>query len=167
MLTQTSELAIRSLLLLGLEGDGKPLPPRRIADRLDCSRSYLAKTLGTLARAGVLRAVRGSQGGVLLARDPAGITLLEIVEACQGLLIGNYCQEIEDHLEPVCAFHQAMKEVHTVTTAALSRWTLADLLARPTPQKPQKSSLGCRMIFEGCEKYASGEGGKSKQSDAR
>jgi Rrf2 family protein len=161
MLSQTSELAIRALLFLGLEGDGRPLSPRRLSERLGCSASYLAKTFNMLVRAGVLRSVRGSHGGVLLARDPERITMLDIIEACQGLLIGNYCQQISDHEEPVCSFHQAMKEVHEGTVSRLSTWTLADLLSRPVKDNPEGYPFSCKMAFQGSEAHAS-PGGKRK-----
>ena len=160
MLTQTSELAFKTLLFLCLEGGGQPLSPRQIAESLECSPSYLAKTVGMLVRAGVLRSIKGSQGGVLLAKRPEEITLLEMVEACQGLLIANYCQEISAHPNP-CAFHQAMKELHAVTVATLSKWTLTDLMKCPASSglDPQ---LGppCKMAFRGCEKFARAENSK-------
>ena len=154
MLTQTSELAIRTLVFLGLEGDGKPQPPRQISEKLDCSQSYLAKVLGMLVRSGILKSVRGAHGGVLLARLPDQITLLDVVESCQGLLIGNYCEEISTHKDPVCAFHQAMREIHKVTIDTLSKWSLRDLMSRPTPTDPNNSPFCCKMNFAGCEKYS-------------
>ncbi|MBN1516889.1 Rrf2 family transcriptional regulator [Candidatus Sumerlaeota bacterium] len=156
MLTQTSELAVKTLVFLGLEGNEIPLPPRQIADKLKCSASYLAKILGILVRSGILRSVRGARGGVLLSRDPKDVTLLDVVEACQGLLIGNYCSDVAGHEEPVCAFHTAMKEIHEVTITTLSKWTLADLLAAPVPYyvADENAPLSCKMAFVGCEKHA-------------
>lgn len=162
MLTQTSELAIRSLIYIGLEGGDEPLSPKRFADYLECSPSYLAKTIGMLVRSGILRSVRGAQGGVLLARSPDEITLLDIVEACQGLLVGNYCQAISGHIDPVCAFHAAMREVHQKTTETLSGWTLADLLETPTSENLDGGPNACKMKFRGCEKYLPGKGRKKK-----
>lgn len=157
MLTQTSELAIQTLLFLGLEGGNKPLSPRQISESIKCSPSYLAKTVRMLVRAGILRSVRGAHGGVLLARKPQDISLLEVVEACQGLLIGNYCQEIAQHRDPICSFHRAMKELHKATVGVLSKWSLEDLLVCPTSPYPQDHLMvGCKMAFKGSEKYSGG-----------
>ena len=69
-----------------------------------------------------------------------------IVEACQGLVIGNYCQDLgPGDSDDVCAFHRAMMEVHQATVGALARWTLADLLARPRPLNPD-FQLSCKMV---------------------
>ncbi|MBI3736043.1 Rrf2 family transcriptional regulator, partial [Candidatus Sumerlaeota bacterium] len=93
---------------------------------------------------------RGAHGGVELARPPERITMLAIVEACQGLMAGNYCRAIGDKAGPVCGFHQAMLDVHLATKLALARWTLKDLAARPQPTGPLKGNMECRMNFMQC-----------------
>jgi Rrf2 family protein len=145
MLTRTSEIAVQALLVLGLESAGEPASPRQLAERLDCSPSYLAKVLGMLVKARLLRSFRGARGGVRLARPADEITLLAVVEACQGLMAANYCRSIDVPGYPVCAFHQAMADVHRATVGALSRWTLADLLAQPAPGRPATGGPPCKM----------------------
>lgn len=153
MLNRTTLLAVRSLVLMGLESPDRPLTPRQLATRIDCSESYLAKTLGSLVKAGILRSVKGSHGGCLLALPPEQITLLSIVEACQGLLIDVYCQEFLHTHPGICAFHRAMSEVHLLATGALSKWTLADLLAEPVSTGAPEGCASCRMEFVGSDIY--------------
>lgn len=154
MLTRTSELAVQALLVIGLEGAEEPLSPRQLADKLGCSQSYLAKVLGMLVRAGLLRSYRGAKGGVLLAREASEVTLLHVVEACQGMLVANYCRSIEGAPDfPVCAFHRAMEDVHRATVEALSRWTLAHLLENPVPGRMPRGGPPCKMRFEGWESF--------------
>jgi Rrf2 family protein len=149
MLTHTSELAIRALIQLGAEDSLEPTPPRQIAEALGCSPTYLRKTLGLLAKAGILRSRRGVHGGVVLAQAASDVTLLAIVEACQGLLPAAYCQELgPTALRSACAFHQAMDEVYTATKNALSHWTLADLLEHPGPTDAGYVT-SCRMTSVG------------------
>jgi len=153
MLTQTTELAVKTLVLLALEGDDHPVSPSYLAERLDCSKSYLAKTLRTLVAAGILRSIRGARGGVVLEHSPQEISLLAVVEACQGMLVGDYCREAGDP-RVVCSFHRAMKQLHTVVVETLKSWTLQDLLAHPAKPDLEADGLNCRMRFEGCEKYS-------------
>ena len=47
-------------------------------------KDYLAKIVGALARAGLVKTKRGVGGGISLACSPAQITLLEVVEAVEG-----------------------------------------------------------------------------------
>lgn len=151
MLTQASELAIQALLILGLRETDEPVPPRDLARRMNCSQSYLSKVLGALTREGILASARGARGGVLLVVDPAELSLLAIVEACDGFLIGNYCRSLGIAPDETCGFHTAMKEVHDSVTSILRRWTLSDLLARPVSLRPENRQGGCKMAFVGCE----------------
>jgi DNA-binding IscR family transcriptional regulator len=105
-----------------------------------------------MVRSGVLRSVRGSAGGVLLAKPPQEISLLDVVEACQGLITAQYCEGAGESNE-VCCFHQAMLELHEVTIGILSKWTLEDMVR--CPAYPEGDSHTCRMAFLGCEKHCS------------
>jgi Rrf2 family protein len=143
VLTHTSETAIRALIYLSLAGSDRPTPPRLIAEAINCSPTYLLKVLRMLARSGILRSRKGARGGVWLARPPQDVTLLQIVEACQGLIVGNYCQGLGGASTGVCGFHRAMQEVHDATVKTLSRWTLADLVQQPAPAE----ATSCKMAI--------------------
>lgn len=144
MLTQTSETAIRALIYLALQRSGDPVQPRFIAQQLGASPTYMAKITQLLTKAALLRAHRGALGGVKLMREPREITLLQIVEACQGVVIGDFCQSTNhDHL--TCAYHQAVKELYEATIGILSRWTLADLAKKTCPSKSLAGKVSCRM----------------------
>ena len=105
----------------------------------------MAKVLRALVKSGILRAKHGSKGGVLLNRLPCEITLLAIVEACQGLIVGSYCQEIAD-LGATCAFHQAAAELRDAMVDVLSRWTLEHLAASPRPIKRLPGKMRCVIV---------------------
>ena len=62
------------------------LPAPRLAEYHGVPSAYLAKHLQALARAGVLETVKGPRGGYRLARPPAEITVLEVVEAIEPLV---------------------------------------------------------------------------------
>lgn len=60
----------------------------RISEEYSIPLEYLLKILQQLVRAGVLRSKRGPRGGFFLARRAEDITLLQIVEAVDGPLMG-------------------------------------------------------------------------------
>jgi len=144
MLTKTSESAILTLLYLEKHGRERPVPPAQIAERLGASPSYTAKVCTVLAKAGLLRTHHGMRGGVTLAKPAGEISLLAIVEACQGKLLGDYCQE-SDSTESVCAFHAAMLDLHRAIVGSLERWSLADLAAKPRPSEELAGNVDCRL----------------------
>lgn len=47
-------------------------------------KPYMAKLINRLAKAGLVETKRGRRGGILLAKHPAMITLLDIVRAVEG-----------------------------------------------------------------------------------
>jgi len=146
MFNRTTELAIQWLVFLALNSENRPISPKRGAEALKCSPSYLAKTSNLLVKAGILNSTRGIHGGVLLAKPAEEITLLEIIEASEGLLTASYCSETEQ-LSGICSFHQAMDELHREIIRVLSSWTLKELTRRPS-RRPGPGRNLCKMFFE-------------------
>ena len=127
MLTKTSISAIRALTYLGRSGSDGPVSPRHVAEKLGESPTYRAKVVRHLVKSSILRAHRGMAGGVTFGRAPEETTLLSIVEACQGAILADFCEEAED-LAKTCALHQAGAELHRAVVGVLSRWNLAQLI---------------------------------------
>ena len=103
--------------------------------------------MGQLVKAGILSSHRGPHGGMNLAQEPEQITLLSIVEACQGLLGTNYCQKLGANLNHTCAYHKAMLDVRSSVENSLKRWNLADLANQPVPQNSLLENQDCKMWF--------------------
>ena len=142
MLTKTSRSAIRLLTYLGQLRSSEPISPRALAEQLGESPTYLAKVAGHLVRAGIVQSHRGVAGGMILNRNPETITLLAIVEACQGTILADFCDEAPD-LAKTCAFHQACAELHDSIIGVLSRWTLAQLIQKPRPTGMLDKRIPC------------------------
>jgi Rrf2 family protein len=73
-----AELALRGS---GENGNNSPVPLSRIAKRQGISEQYLRQLVMPLKRAGIVKAVRGKQGGYYLGRRPGDISALDVVEA--------------------------------------------------------------------------------------
>ncbi len=144
MLGKTSLSAIRALLFLAQQEQADWWSPRRLAAELGESPTYLAKVLRHLVKAGTLDVARGVRGGVRLARRPNEVTLLEIVEACQGAIVGDYCRS--DRKPPeMCSFHLAALELHGAIQGVLESWSLQRLLERPESRSGRSRSVPCLM----------------------
>ena len=61
-----------------------PQPLSTIADRQNIPEAYLEQLLGLLRRAGLVKAVRGAQGGYLLAHAPEEISMGDILRTLEG-----------------------------------------------------------------------------------
>jgi Rrf2 family protein len=93
--------------------------------------AYLAKRTPELVAAGLIRSLRGKRGGVLLARAPSTITLLEISEAVEArqwlgrCLLGlAACTD-----ERACPAHAFWKAARQQIESVLRTTTLADVIA--------------------------------------
>lgn len=141
-MTKTTELGLQSVLFMAQQPRGHRVNPQDVAARLEESASYMAKVFRQLAQAGIIRAHRGAAGGFELARDPAEITLLDVVEACQGCVRGNYCAEVPaERVRLMCGWHQAMWELREACRTVLKKWTIARILENPVAKVP---SPACR-----------------------
>ena len=90
-ITRQADYAVRAVLYLAELGPGARASTARIADEQRIPATFLAKIVSQLSAAGILHAVRGARGGVMLARPPQEISLLEIVEAIDGPITLNQC----------------------------------------------------------------------------
>jgi len=177
MLTRTTITAVQALVYLGVMGSSEPVPLRELAARLNASPSYLAKVFALLAKAGIVQSHKGAAGGVNLVRDPKRISLLKIVEACQGLFTVPSCAD-PDSVPPsavkyTCAFHRALFELQESTRAVLDKWTLGDLIENPAPSKKLAEKVGapcwlyCAYAAALEELQRSGKKQKGRQRQAK
>ena len=82
LITRASEYAILSLIVLSKAKD--PLDSETLSRELFISKSFLAKILQSLAKAGVLKSYKGVNGGFVLNKQPADINMLEVMTSVEG-----------------------------------------------------------------------------------
>ena len=132
MITKTGVYGIRAMLALAQLPEEEFAGAPTIAESIQVPPSYLSKLLQILARAGLVHSQRGVAGGFRLARDPALISLydiidpLESIERWSGCFLGNaQCSE-----ESACVMHERWKAVQQAYLGMLRRSTLAELTGR-------------------------------------
>jgi Rrf2 family protein len=131
-------------LLAGLQGDGT-LSTKDLAEFHGVPKEYLSKALQALSQAGLVTGTLGPRGGYRLAKPPAEITFLDVVEAVEGPRSTFQCTEIRKNSPcrpPRSAFARPCQVARVMYAAdeawreTLRRTTLADLgatLARELP----------------------------------
>ena len=83
--TSKSRYAVVALAELARSGT-EPVPIGQIAERRGMPVQFLEQLFSTLRRAGILTSHRGAKGGYTLARPPDEITVLEVVQALDGVV---------------------------------------------------------------------------------
>jgi len=93
-------------------------------------KSFLAKIFQSLVKAGLVRSIRGAGGGFALAKNPADIPVLEIIEAVEGRIIFQRCKMSRPDCEHAggCALCGLFERAQDGLKDALTRTTLADLI---------------------------------------
>ncbi|MBN2186067.1 MAG: Rrf2 family transcriptional regulator [Dehalococcoidia bacterium] len=122
----------RAMLDLALSyGKGKVMV-KDIAQKQKISPRYLEQLLYALKMAGLVRSVRGTGGGFVLARPPQSIKIIDIVEGLDGSIAPVNCVDLPE-LYPrthYCAAHDVWAEVKRVAAGVLSSLSLQDLVYR-------------------------------------
>jgi len=90
-ITRQADYAVRAVLYLAHLDHTERAATSTIAQEQRIPPSFLAKIVSQLSIAGLLHTSRGARGGVMLAREPKDITLLEVVEAIDGPIQLNEC----------------------------------------------------------------------------
>ena len=85
LLSKSCEYAIQAVLYLAKHYDTPYVSIKEIAEKNDISFHFLGKILQTLTKKGLLISYKGPKGGVSLAKSPKEITLLDVVDAIDGL----------------------------------------------------------------------------------
>ncbi len=88
----------------------------------------MVKVVHHLGQAGLIETIRGSNGGVRLARPAADIGLGDVVRASEPSLAWVECQAGEAcAIGGVCSLQGVMDEALNAMLAVLDRYTLADV----------------------------------------
>ncbi len=89
-ISEAASLALHTMRELACQPQ-RLVSTQEIAGDLSVSEHHLAKVHQRLARAGLIRSVRGPKGGFQLDRDAKAITLREVYEAMEGPVGPHRC----------------------------------------------------------------------------
>lgn len=115
------------------QGEG-PLSLRAIAERQGLSEHYLEQLVAPLRKAGLVASVRGAQGGYRLARDPAEITVGDVLRVLEGPVAPTECALESFDFGKCCANAEACPDrdvwikVRKSIEAVVDNITLSDLV---------------------------------------
>jgi Rrf2 family protein len=123
--------SLEALLYLALLPEGEKASTKDIAEHTGISDAYLEQLFIPLKDAGLLRGIRGPQGGYLTAKAAEKISVGDILRAVEGPLEPVACAA-HDKLcarEKKCLSRSAWKELYKAISACVDSVTLADLCA--------------------------------------
>ena len=131
-ITRAGEYGILGMIHLARRAPGQMAMIEEISRSERIPRSFLAKIFQALAKAGLVKSVRGAGGGFVLARSSAQITLLEVIEAIEGRIVLQRClqdQPVCEHLGG-CALCGIFEEAQDGMRERLARASLLELMEK-------------------------------------
>ena len=136
-LTRAADYAVRAMIHIGSLPEHSVVLKDDIAEAQLIPPSFMAKILRRLVKTGLLHSARGVNGGFGLARAPAEINLLDIVEGIEGPIQLNECVPDPEHctLSHDCPVSTVWLAVQNQMTGLLRDTTLEALLAAPRKNK--------------------------------
>lgn len=128
-LGQAGSHSLRIVIYLAQEYGGGRRKAREIAEALNIPVSHLPVVLANLVRHGILTATAGPYGGYTLATPPDQLSLLQVIEATEGMIHEHTCLldgsagEHED-----CPVHRAWECARDSLVSRLDHTSVADLV---------------------------------------
>ena len=132
-LTAFTDYTIRTLTYLALRPD-RLVTINDISEAYGISNNHLMKVVHQLAVSGDVATVRGQRGGLRLGRPAEEINLGAVVRRVEpDLRIAPCFGDVERcAIQAHCVLEKALHEALSAFLAVLDRYTLADLVARPS-----------------------------------
>lgn len=147
------EWALHCCAILSGLPEGRYLSTKALAELHGLPKEYLSKALQSLSQAGLVDTTLGPSGGYRLAKPPADISFLDIIEAVEGKSRTFVCNNIRDNNpclarnqrnRGTCAVARIMWEADEAWRTKLRSISLADLgamLAEETPAALWKATF--------------------------
>ena len=130
-ITRRADYAVRIMLSLAAAPATALTPASALVTATAVPKAFLYRITAQLAQAGLVRSSPGPSGGLALARPPADINLLQVLEVIDGPLCLNVCQ-VRPHECPRdrhCPAHGLWGRLQADLAQHLRQATLASLLA--------------------------------------
>ncbi|MDK2823148.1 MAG: Rrf2 family transcriptional regulator, cysteine metabolism repressor [Clostridia bacterium] len=131
-LSTKGRYGVKAMFDLAQNYGSGPIPLNSIAQRNSISEHYLEQLIAVLRKAGLVKSVRGAQGGYILSKSPEAITIGDIIRVLEGPIAPVDCVS-EEEPEPCnnaefCVTRSIWARVRDSVADVLDSITLADML---------------------------------------
>ena len=132
MISTRGRYALRILIdLAENQGEDGFLPLKDVAERQDISEKYLESIVKSLVQAKILKGTRGKGGGYRFVKQPAEVTLGDVLRLTEGDLSPVSCLEdgvVNCEMAEGCPTLPIWKRLDSLIQKFLDSVTLADLM---------------------------------------
>ncbi|QGG46711.1 RrF2 family transcriptional regulator [Heliorestis convoluta] len=130
-LSTKGQYGVRAMFELALQYGQGPVSLKLVAERQDISEHYLEQIIALLRKAGLVNSIRGAQGGYVLAREPAAISIGDIIRVLEGPVAPVECVNDESSDRCIraeqCVSKMVWAKVKNSIEQVIDSITLADM----------------------------------------
>ncbi|WP_440509955.1 RrF2 family transcriptional regulator [Sphingobacterium lactis] len=128
MFSKSTEYAIRAVFYIAKSTQlGRKVGIKEIASNIESPEAFLGKILQELSKNGIIRSIKGPNGGFYLTEEEMNKKLIEVVKAIDGDNIFTGCgmglQQCSEKYP--CPLHNEFKAIRNDLTRMLNRITLS------------------------------------------
>ncbi|MGP4081708.1 Rrf2 family transcriptional regulator [Pseudalkalibacillus sp. R45] len=133
-LTQYTDFSLRVLIYLTAQKEDQLVNIKEIAEVYGISKNHLMKVIHELGKLGVIKTIRGRNGGIKLAKDPEDINVGKLIRKTEEDFYLVECFDASNNsciISPVCKLKGVLNEAMEAYFKVLDQYTLADLTTNP------------------------------------
>ncbi|NLZ48102.1 MAG: Rrf2 family transcriptional regulator [Clostridiales bacterium] len=128
-LSTKGRYGVKAMVDLALNYGDEPISIKSISDRQGISEYYLEQLFAPLRKAGIIKSIRGAQGGYILSKSPKDITVAEIIKILEGPIEISDCIEGSTcSNEDYCATRLLWEKIKKSIDSVLETTTLNDIV---------------------------------------
>ncbi|MBZ4662456.1 MAG: Rrf2 family transcriptional regulator [Caloramator sp.] len=129
-LSTRGRYGVKAMFELALNYGSEPLSIKTISEKQNISEYYLEQLFGSLRKAGLVKSIRGAQGGYVLSRPPSEITVGDILDVLEGPIEISECIDDEDNCSRIeyCATRLLWIKIRDSVNQVTHSITLEDMV---------------------------------------
>jgi Rrf2 family protein len=127
--SDAASMGIHACSLLAAVPEDQSLTIQDMAETLHGSANHMAKILQRLTRSGIVRSIRGPNGGFALDCDPDKTSILDVFSAIEGPIRSERCMLRIPVCSPdrLCIMGRLVQDVQDMVRQRFSETTLGDM----------------------------------------
>ncbi len=131
-LSTKGRYGLKAMFELALSYGEGPTPLNNVAQKQNISVHYLEQLIATLRKAGLVRSIRGAQGGYVLADKPENITVGDVIRTLEGPIAPSDCVVEEEESEcsrlGICVTRTIWEKIKESIDEVIDSITLQDMV---------------------------------------
>ena len=129
---------LRALVDLAGHDNGEPIALASIAQRQKLSLNYLEQVFSVLRKAGIVKSLKGVNGGYRLAKKADDITVKEVLEVLEGKfsIVDEYADDVQEAIKTL-----VWDQINTRVNQLLEEKTLKQLMASFADENRKQKSI--------------------------